>query len=234
MTGRDLVYASLRLIGASAPGESLDASEATDGLAALNALIDSWSNEGLIIHTVTAETPYTLTPSDGTITVGASGNITTRYQSLESALIRDGTLDLPPLRLLTLEEYAAIPDKSTQATYPLCLYDDGGYPQRTLTLWPVPSAAKALVLFTKRALTQISTLDTSISLPPGYERALKYNLAIDLATEYGRTVSAEVATTATESKAAIKRANLKPRYLSTGGIPAGSQGTYDINTGGFR
>lgn len=234
MTGRDWVASSLRKIGVLGTGESMDASQATEGLATLNQMLESWSIEGLVIHAITSEAPLTLTPSDGTVTMGTSGNITTRPVSIEKALIRSGTTDYPPLRLLSLAEFAAIPDKSTQSEIPSALYDDGGYPQRTLTLYPVPSAANSLVLFTKRQLTQIATLDTEISLPPGYERALVYNGAIDLAPEYGRAVSAEVAKIADESKAAIKRANHKPSYLRCDDVPAGSQGIYNIMTGGYE
>lgn len=212
MTGRDLVTASLRLFGAVAPGESVAASEASDGLASINRMLDSWSNEGLIIHTITQETPLTLTVSDGTVTVGTSGDITTRPMSIEAAVIRDGSTDYP-LNILSLEQYTAIANKSAEATYPTDLYDNGGYPQRTLYLYPVPSAAKQLVLWTKRALTQIATLDTSLSLPPGYERALVYNGAIELCAEYGREPSGAVVKVADESKASIKRANVKPGYL---------------------
>jgi hypothetical protein len=186
-----------------------------------------------MIHAVTAESPFTLTPSDGTVTMGASGNIATRAQSIESALIRSGTTDYP-LRLLTLDEYAAIQDKTQTASIPTCLYDDGGYTQRTLTLWPVPSAANSLVVFTKRALTEIATLDTSVSLPPGYDDAIIYNLAVRLSPEYGRAVSAEVASVAVETKAAIKRANHRSIILIPDAVPAAGQGSFDINSGGYR
>ncbi len=230
MTGRDAVTAMLRLIGAVAPGESLPAQEATDGLASLNRYIASLANDGLTIHAVTAETPLTLTAGDGTVTLGASGDITTRPISIEQALIRDGTTDMPPMRIITLAEYAAIPDKSTQATYPTALYDDGGFPQRTLTLYPVPSAAKSLVLYTKRALTAL-TLSGDVSLPPGYERMLIYNGAIEVAPEYGRAVPAEVAKVAIDSMAAIKRTNDKPRLLQCDPALVGGGGA-NIYTGG--
>lgn len=232
MTGLGLVSASLRLIGAIAPGESLNAQEATDGLDALNRMISSWSNEGLIIHAITQETPLTLTAGDGTITLGASGDITTRPMSIERASIRDGSTDYP-VRILTPEEYAAIPDKTTQSDYPTDLYDDGAYPQRSVKLYPVPSSAKALVLWTKRALTEIASLSTDISLPPGYERALAYNGAIELAPEYGKSASAEVAKVAEESKDAIKRTNVRVPLLQCDAAVVG-QGCYNIYTGGYN
>lgn len=212
MTGREMIAASLRLIGAIASGETPSADEASDGLSSLNRLIDSWSNEGLTIYAITAESPLTLTGGDATYTLGTSGDITTRPMKIEKAVIRDGSTDYP-ITVRSIEEYAAIPNKTIQSTYPTDLYDDGGYPQRTLTLYPVPSASKQLVLWTRRPLTQIATLDTSISFPPGYDRALIFNHALDLAPEYGKTVPDAVAIGAVESKAAIKRANQRARYL---------------------
>lgn len=227
MTGRDLISASLRLIGVKASGESLEASEATDGLASLNRMIGSWSNEGLLIHAITAETPLTLTAGDASITMGASGDITTRPQSIEKAVIRSGSMDYP-LSPMTLEEYSSISNKSTQGI-PDRYYDDGAYPQRTITFYPVPSSAYSFVPWTKRALTAL-TLDADISLPPGYEDALTYNLSIRLAPEYGKSVPAEVAAIAVETKDQIKSKNHRPSLLRCDDALVG-HGGYDINRG---
>jgi hypothetical protein len=232
VTGRDLISASARLIGVLAPGESLTAGEATDGLATLNRMLDGLSNDDLVIHAVTAETPLTLTAGDDSVTLGALGDITTRPMQIESALIRDVSTDYS-VRILTQDEYAAIPDKATQSTYPAALYDDGGYPQRTLKLYPVPSVAVSLVLFTKRALTQIATLDTSVSLPPGYEEMLVYNLAIRLSPEYGRPVPGEVAAIAADSLAKIKSKNHRPMLLECDPGLVG-MGGFNIETGGSQ
>lgn len=232
MTGRDVVSAALRKIGALAPGETLVASEASDGLSELNRMLATWSTDGLTIYAITEESPLTLTPGDSTVTLGASGDITTRPQKIEKALIRDGSTDYP-VHILTLEEYARIADKTVQSTYPHSLYDDGGYPQRTIKLYPVPNAAHSLVLFTKRALTAIASLATEISFPPGYEDALVYNLAVRLAHEYGRPLDAVVLELASISYAGIKRSNHRPSYLQCDPAVA-VRGAFDINTGDYR
>jgi hypothetical protein len=233
VTGRDAVTAALKAIGALASGESLEASSATDGLAEMNRMLGTWSNQKLLIHAITQETPLTLTGGDSTVTMGTSGDITTRPIAIEKAVIRDGSTDYP-VDILTLEQYASIPDKSTQSTYPTALYDDGGYPQRTLTLYPVPSAAKSLVLWTKRALTSIASLDTSVSLPPGYEDAIVYNLAVRLAPHYGRPLDAMIVKLADDGIACIKRANHRPMYLTVDSALRSRGGRYNINTGGYE
>jgi hypothetical protein len=233
MTGRDLVTATLKKIGVLASGETPTADEATDALSELNRMLGFWSTEGLLIFATTAETALTLTPGDATITLGASGDITTRPQAIESAVIRDGNTDFP-LKVLTLTEYASITNKSIQSTLPEALYDDGGYPQRTITLWPVPSAAKSLVLFTKRALTEIATLDTTVSLPPGYEDTIIYNLAVRLGPDYGRAVSDAVVMMAMETKASLKRANYKPSVMSMDPAMVGVSGRFNVLTGEYK
>lgn len=212
MTGLEWVTASLKKIGVLAAGEAPESSEAVDALAEGNRMLSSWSNEGLLIFAINQETPVTLVAGDATYTLGAAGDIVNRPQEIVGAFIRDGSTDYP-LDLLTHDEFIAIRDKSVQSDYPNSLYDDGGYPQRTVTLYPVPSAAKSLVLFTHRALTAITDLSTSVSMPPGYDDALVYNLAVRLAPEYGKAVSDVVAATAIETKAGLKRSNTKPALL---------------------
>jgi hypothetical protein len=235
-TGRDIVTASMRVLGVLASGESAASGEATDGLSALNRLMDSWSTEGLLVYAKTRETPVALTPGTGSYTMGTSGTLSgTRPMAILEAVIRDETSSPAteiPVDVLQLSEYAAIPVKDMQATYPNKLFDDGGYPTRTIRLHPVPSAAHKLVVWTARPLTAISTLDTSVSLPPGYERALITNLAIELAPEYGKGVSDALAMAAAESKANIKRANLRPSYLRVDEALT-SGGSFNIYTGGY-
>ena len=56
-------------------------------------------------------------------------------------------------------------------------------------------------------LTQPATLATNIVLPPGYQRAFRYNLACELAPEFGVEPSRQVQRIAMSSKRNIKRIN---------------------------
>ena len=233
MTGRELVAASLRLIGALAPGEPLAAQEAKDGLDSINRMIDSWSNDGLMVYSITQEAPLVLTPDVSTYTLGLAGDLPERPLQIVNAFLRVGTTDFP-VRILSKDEYASIVLKGMKSTIPNALFDDGGYPQRKITLYPVPSQANSLVLYTKRHLPEIASLDDTITLPPGYERALAFNGAIELAPEYGKSVSAEVLKVADESKSSLKRANHKPSYLVVDDGTLGRSTVFNVYTGGYR
>lgn len=231
MTGRDLVSASARLLGVLATGETLSAQEATDGLATLNRMLDSWSEEKLLVYARVREV-FALTPGQSSRTLGTGGNFNTaRPQAIAQARLLVNGLEYP-VDILSEAEWAAIADKSVQTEIPTAIYPEGTYPLETVNIYPVPSAANSLVLYSWKPLSTVATLDTAISLPPGYERALVFNLAVDLAPEYGRPVPDRVDLVAARSLASIKRKNFRPSYLQIdGAIPARGRGRVDIRSG---
>lgn len=236
MTGRDLIEASLRLITALAPGENIEDGEAEDGLATVNRMISSWSNENLTIYAITEET-FTLVANQQSYTMGSSGDFnTTRPLEIKRALLRDSTVSPSidsPINIRTMAEWSRIPSKGVTSNYPFELYVEYTYPTATIQLYPKPTAAHTLVLYSLKELTQISTLSTSISLPPGYEEALVYNAAVRLAPEYGKNASQEIVAIALESKANIKRRNRKISLLRVDPAAQATGGWFNIFSGGW-
>lgn len=205
-TARTLIARTLRDLGALAAGETPTGTEASDGLLKLNELLEALSLERLMVYAIT-EVTHALTAGDATYTIGVGGNINTaRPERIENAILRENGTQLDiPMRVLTRDEYATLSLKQTQSTWSRWLYNDEAYPLSTLTLWPVPSVSdKTLVLFLWQPLTTIASLDTTINLPPGYTRMLRTNLALELATEYGRPVTNDLLGTAISAKEVIK------------------------------
>lgn len=215
-TARDLIKGSLRLLGALATGETPSADDVADALSSLNDLVDSWSNEGLLIHQKTREV-FTLTSGQQSFTMGPTGAfVTSRAQKIESAgiiLAGSATAEIP-MDLITVNEWANIVNKSVSSSIPTKLYCENTYPNDTLNFWPVPSEATQVVLYSWKPLATFASANTVIALPPGYLRALKYNLAMELAPEYGKEPTGSVLNSAMESKENIKRMNIKPQYLT--------------------
>lgn len=236
MTGRDLITASMRLIGAVASGETIAASEASDGLSSLNRLIDSWANESLVIYNDVTE-EFNLTPSQQSYTIGSGGNFNTvrpmKYLDAKFKVTSTTPNAEYPLNELTLSEWASVRQKTLSTNISTDIYFDVNYPLDTIYLYPVPSAAAKLVLYTRKQLSNISTLDTNISLPPGYERALVYNFAVEISPEYGKPPSELVMMIANESKAALKRNNHKEMHLRVDEALVEPQ-RFNIYTGDYR
>lgn len=239
MTGRDLIAASLRLIGAYASGETPSADESTDGLNALNRMIDGWSTQSLLIYTIPRET-FSFTASKGSYTMGSGGD----FNTARPLKIKNAVLVIPtttpnierPIEIVNRDEYAAIIQKAYSSQIPLFMYPEGSYPLETLNFWPVPSDSSYSVgLYSWKQLSTVATLDTSLSFPPGYERALVYNLAVEIAPEYGKAPPEIVLATAEESKGDIKRLNADVHHLLRVDPALQSRPSrFNIYTGEFR
>ena len=213
----DLINGSLRLLGVLSPGEVPTATEQNDALSVLDDLMDSWSTENLLIPSKLREV-FTLVPGQQTYAFGTGGDFNSvRPQLIEDALIvasNSPEIELP-MSIVNQDYFSSILVKSTTSTIPLYLYNDNAYPSANINLWPVPSVAAQIVLYSWKPLTNFSTsgVFTTIELPPGYQRMMRYNLAVELGPEYGKEPSPTVVALAVQSKENIKRMNTKELLL---------------------
>jgi hypothetical protein len=206
-TALQLVTSSLRKLGAVAAGESLDADEQSDALAALNQIVESWNLKGLALFR-RENAAYTLVPSQQEYSVGSGADFDgARPITLHSAFVTRGGIDYP-LAVLTQAQWNDILQKSTQSEIPEGIYYDPTFPAGTMRFWPVPIEALTVTLAIDMQLAAVADINDDLAFPPGYERALLYALAVDLAPEYPAvTLSQSVIETADDALADIKRAN---------------------------
>lgn len=215
-TAADIIRGAFRILGILAASETPTAAEEADGLTSLNDMLDSWAGEQLVLH-ATLRSTHTLTPSLSPHTIGAAGTFnTTRPVRVDRAslTLASAAGTETPLQLLSDAEWQATQGKTTAGT-PTALWVETSYPLMKLHLNPIPSAADTLVLYTWQQIGRFATTATTFDLPPGYARAIRYNLAKEIAPEYGVSMSAEAADIANDSKATLKRLNHKPGYLRT-------------------
>lgn len=207
-TAAEIIENALRKIGVIASGEDPSSAEQADGLTALNQLIESLSNENMLIFDDNEET-FVLTASDGEYTMGSSGDFNTTWP----IKITDARLKITsqspnyelPIAILSLDEWKQIVQKNTSSSLVTALYVDYAYPLANLKLWPVPTVGESLILNSQKLITSFATAGTTVSLPPGWNRFLEYQLAVDIAPEYGTEASQTVQRIALESKNALKR-----------------------------
>jgi hypothetical protein len=186
-----------------------------DGLVKLNDMIDSWSTERLMIYGYSTQS-YAMVSGTNAYTFGTGGTFTPRPIAIVAAnIITDATLKLRyAMRLITIDEWNAIRDRQAGSLLPKVLYNDGQYPLSTLSMWPTPNSSTSLLeLYTWQQIADFAALNSTFDLPIGYERAITYNLALDLAGEYRVSVPAEVLKVAIESKADLKALNAPPTHI---------------------
>lgn len=217
-TARNLVERTLKLLGVCAQGETPSSAELKDGWVTLNELVDGWATQRLIIYTTARNTALTLVAGTATYTIGpvSADVIAARpvFDPIVSLLIDSVEYGLAPLNDT---EYAAASQKS-QSGQPYAVHYDhsfGATGAGQIIFYPTPDAAYSVVLYLPQALTAFADLNTDYSFPAGYARALRYNLALELAPEYGKQVDPIIERKALESIRDIKSANLQVDVLQS-------------------
>lgn len=214
------------MTGEKIRGGTLTTNEQTECLAELNSMLDSWSNENLMIHQL-SQTSFALTASQGSYTIGSGGdfNMTRPTKLVEPCFIRDGDGFDSPLKIIDMVTYGRFGLKSTDGSYPEYIAYNYGYSATstgTVFFYPEPQAGLSTFINTLQPLLNFSTLTHNAMFPPGYQLAIESNYAIHSAAGLIE-VSPELARIARESKAAIKGTNLRTPisrldYAITGGV----------------
>lgn len=205
-TAQTIIDRALRLLGQIGAGDDPTSDETADALIALNSMVESWRNEKLMVY-VYADYTLTLANGDSSYTYGSGGDVNkARTVKIAAAYIEDNSVSYP-VRLIDELEYAAIPDKTTTGDWPDRIYYQPAYPLGIIYVYPVPNATRTLHLVVRGVVDTFTTAATSVSLPPGYEEALAFNLALRLAPEYQTSASPDVIEFAKEAKANLKRTN---------------------------
>lgn len=237
ITGRSLVTSALKLIGVLAAGETATSEDAVDGLSILNEMIDNWGNQRLAVPS-TSRTLYSLTTAQS-YTIGLGGTWNQAWPNwIERAgiIVTAGSVVLElPVRIVTVDQWGAIPIKAQTGAWPTLLYYDHAYASGlgTVNVWPKPDGTQSLqiALYMPAVLSQFASLDTAYAFAPGYAKALRYNLALELAPAFGAQVDPIVGAMAQESKGDLKRANIRLYDLSVGqtaAITGQWRGPYNI------
>lgn len=237
ISGRSLIKSSLRLIGALGSEETPTGGEEQDAKLVLNMLIDEWETLPLTMLANTRNV-FDLTANDGTYTIGPSGDfVLARPADIDTITVLY-TADTPdresaPLAKFTKAMWQALPDKLSTGTEPIGFYYEPTDPDGTLYLYPIPdNATNDLVVYVKTALEQLADLDITVTFPPAYAKALRYNLAVELLPEFGAaldaTVRAEIKQIAKETLMNLKVRNVRMTDLDMPAGFGGDGGVYDI------
>lgn len=225
-SAQTLINASLRTLGVLASGETATAEESSDALDTLNRMMESWRLERLSAYAlVNQSVAWAANLSSKTMGTGGDWNIV-RPVKIESANWLDSAGTVFPLESATQEAFATL-DSLVGTPMQYCY--ESTYPLATLRLWPTPDAAGTAVCVVRVPFSALVLGDT-ISLPPGYERAMVFNLAVELAAQYGIEPPPSVVAMAKDAKADIKRNNMAVPLLN---VDFGQRTGSDIVSGDY-
>jgi len=234
-TAADQINGALRLIGMLAEGEVPSAATSQDALTALNQMIDSWNTERLSVFS-TIDQVFNWPPSTRIRTLGPTGDFVGQrpVQLDDSTYFRDASTNVSyGIKMINQEQYNNIAVKTVTSTYPQILWYNATYPNIEIYLYPVPSRVLEFHFVSVQPLTTPAALDTDLAFPPGYLRAFRYNLACELAPEFGVEPSPQVQRIAMYSKRNLKRINNPDDVMAMPAALMVNRPRFNIYTGNF-
>lgn len=208
-TAGDIINGSLRLIGVLAEGETPSAETSADALDAMNQMIASWNTERLSVFS-TQDQVKTWPANTISRTLGPTGDLVGNRPILldDSSYFRDPTNGISfGIKFINQQQYDGIAVKTVTSTYPQVMWINMSYPDIELYVYPVPTRDLEFHFVSVEELTQPALLATTLAFPPGYLRAFRYNLACELAPEFGVEPSRQVQRIAMTAKRNLKRIN---------------------------
>ena len=208
-TAGDLINGSLRLLGVLAEGETPSSETSQDALLAMNQMIQSWNTERLTVF-ATQDQVVSWPPSTISRTFGPTGDIVANRPVAidDSTYFRDPSNGISyGLKLINQQQYNGIAVKTVTSTYPQVMWVNMTYPDVEMYVYPVPTKVLEFHIVSVEELTQPANLATDLAFPPGYLRCFRYNLACEMAPEFGTEPSRQVQRIAMTSKRNLKRIN---------------------------
>lgn len=234
-TAIEQLNAAARLIGVLAEGEVLSADAAQDLLSAFNQMLDSWSTERLAVYTTQDQT-FTWPANTISRTLGPTGD----FVGNRPVALDDSTYFVDPqsgvsygITIINEQQYNGIALKTVTSTFPQVMSINPDVPNLGMDLYPVPTIDLQWHFISVTELAQAASTSTTLTFPPGYMRAFKYNLACEIAPEFGVEPSKTVQRIAMVSKRNLKRQNNPLDLMSMPAGIMGQQARFNIYAGNY-
>jgi hypothetical protein len=203
-----IVKSSMRILGLIPSGENPTSDELTDGIEALNMLVKQWMHNPnyvmrgfqgwhqfeqiLDISALAAKQQYTLGPSGCDQTMEVPVDILTVVKV-------DANGNRIVVERASLNRFTEWSNRTTEAT-PTEYYYKRGLTSGTLSFNYKPSdTTEDFIITYVRPLQDIDNVTDDVEFPQEWFRALKFNLAIEMALEYQRPISPVLMKLATDS-----------------------------------
>jgi len=226
VTAKKIIDASLRRIRVLQSGETPTPDEYADSLDILNDLLGSLSIERLFMpHTVTEQ--FQLIAGQQTYTFGPGGDFDSqRPISIQSIYTTVADNVDYPCEIIPRKKFLGITYKKSTSTYPYWATYHDLNPLAEISFYPLPSQNAIVTIDSDSQLTEFASVDTQTDLPREYVRFLKYALANELGSEFGKSLNQFDYKSLVDMKKRIKSHNHEPLDVKV----FGSQKKYNIYT----
>lgn len=233
-TAGDQINRALRLLGILAEGETASAATSQDALVAMNQMIDSWNTERLSVF-CTQDQIFSWPAGEIKRTLGPTGD----FVGNRPIQLDDGTYYKAPsgvsygIKFINQDQYNGIAVKTSTSTFPQVIFVNNTFPDVEMYVYPRPTQVLEWHFISVQELTQPATLATELFFPPGYMRAFAYNLAMEIAPEFGVEPSPQVQRIAMTSKRNLKRINNPYDVMSLPYAVVANRQRFNIYSGNF-
>ena len=215
-TARSIIQGALESLQVYNPGEEASQADAARAFVLLNQMIDSWSNESLSCYAILTQSAP-LVVGQSAYTIGPGGNfdmvrplrlITTQG----SCYMLDTNGNKYLMTVVPQDVWNSTTQQNIDSNFPDTVFYDPQYPLGIINVFPVPNISYVMYWDSYLQITEFAGLNSPMILPPGYEKALQDNLALEAAPyflEEGRLPHPMLIAAASKSKGNIKRTNMR-------------------------
>lgn len=202
----DILTDALIYVGAYAQGQTPNTDDMALALRVINRKIDSLSAEKLSMvgmvragYALTGLIVYAYGPNE-------VWNQQTRPIKIKSASTQAINGTEMPAKILTADQWAAIPDKSRTGVFVEGMFYDNGYPTGNIYVSPMP-ASGSFVLWTFEPIVQIASQSGTVDLAPGFTEVFVTMAAQELCIAFQRPLTEDLKLAADQSKNVIVQLN---------------------------
>jgi hypothetical protein len=222
-TGTDICTSALLKARVTGVGNEADAEQISRALSLLNDMLALWSSQRWLTYHLLDFAVVSTGAQSYSIGPGGDINVTARPDRIESAYVRilnQGGLpvDYPLTPILAREDYSRVALK-TLVSQPDSYFYDSDFPLGKIYPLPIPRAAiYELHVTTRVIMPQLATAATDIALPPEYNHAIKWNLAVLIRAEWGYPEDKKISQIAQNGLNVVRSSNVQVPTLQ---MPAG-------------
>lgn len=211
-TAIQLITRAMRICRAIGKGEVPDADEARDGLMALNAMMDNWAVQRLLVYRI----------DEWAVSLLAGiyeYDVPTLYETVDETpvwWVRGCNIDVDgvrrPVQPIGPVQWGQLSDRSKTGPAQFFWWRTTPYVPK-IYVYPTPDKSYDLYMTIWSRLQRFSSTAQYVNVPAGYLHAMAFSLAEILAPEYGAAPDANIAAIAAKGRNALLHINA-PRMVS--------------------